>query len=38
MITSENGFHVDTCRGLMTELPQMLRATNNAVAANGCER
>ena len=27
-MTSENGFHVDTCTGLMTELPQMLRATN----------
>jgi hypothetical protein len=35
MIGSENGFHVDTHGAPMTELPQMLRATNNAVAARG---
>jgi hypothetical protein len=32
---SENGFGVDTRRWLMTELPQILSATNYAVAARG---
>ena len=35
MISSENESDVDTRRWLMTELPQILRATNYAVAARG---
>jgi hypothetical protein len=32
---SENGSGVDTRRCLVTELPQVLRATDHAVAARG---
>jgi uncharacterized membrane protein YebE (DUF533 family) len=35
IITSENGFDVDTRRWLMTELPQVLGASNYAVTARG---
>ncbi len=34
-MSSENGFRVDTRRWLMTELPQILSATNSAPAARG---
>jgi hypothetical protein len=35
MLSSENGFHVDTRSRLMTELPQILSAITNARAARG---
>ena len=35
MVSSENGFRVDTRRQLMTELPQVLSATIYAPAARG---
>jgi hypothetical protein len=35
MMSSENGFRVDTRRWLMTELPQVLSATTYAPAARG---
>jgi hypothetical protein len=35
MLGSENGFHVDTRRWLVTELPEILRAANYAVSARG---
>jgi len=35
MVDSENGSGVDTRRWLMTELPQVLRATDGVVAARG---
>jgi hypothetical protein len=35
MLSSENGFHVDTHSRLMTELPQILSAIDHARAARG---
>jgi hypothetical protein len=35
MMSSENGFRVDTRRWLMTELPQILSATTYGRAARG---
>ena len=35
MMSSENGFRVDTRSRLMTELPQILSATGSARAARG---
>jgi hypothetical protein len=35
MVGSENGSGVDTRRWLMTELPQVLKATDVVVAARG---